>query len=215
MSNVRRQLCDIDIDFCAYVLLFGIRCSEIQRLTMILSKNIPFRAATFVRRCTDDVLRGRYAPAPDAYLSFLIEQTEKRNRKLIEYIRVVDRSTGQPRFSADADHIIPKSVWGILMFGFIEPGKCGTSFNVLSNLFWRDRQWNQRDDGSAIRVILSEAKSIRLASRAGIAWREKWIEIFLRTKRDEGLLFAGDLVDPFMLDELQAPEEHSNWMSRR
>ena len=70
------------------------------------------------------------------------------------------------------------------------------------------------DDAPAIRAIRSEAQSKRLASRDGIAWREKWIEIFLRTKRDEGLLFAGDLVDPFTLDELEAPEKHSNWMSR-
>lgn len=116
---------------------------------MILSRNIPFHANTFIRRCTEDVLNHRYAPDPDGYLSFLIEQTERRYSKLMQYIRIPDRKTGKPRFSADADHIIPKRVWGILVLGVPDPERCGTSFNVLSNLFWRDRKWNMENDGLA------------------------------------------------------------------
>lgn len=110
-----------------------VRYAYVENVEMILSKNIRFTAETFVRRCTEDVLAGRYAPNDDAYLSFLIAETEKRPqyRNLMTYIRVLDRTTGEPRFSADADHIVPRSVWGILMFGFIEPGRCGTSFNVF------------------------------------------------------------------------------------
>lgn len=181
---------------------------------MILSKNIPAKPATFVNRCTDDVLTGRYAPTPDGYLEYLITETERRHKKLMQYIMVLDRATGQARFSADADHIIPRSVWDVLMFGFAEYGKCGVSFNVLSNLFWRDRQWNQKEDHSLIRNILSEAKSVQLGSKDGLAWRAKWIEIFLNTKRDEGLLFAGELVNPFAFDEMESANEHSNWLNR-
>jgi hypothetical protein len=181
---------------------------------MILSKNIPFRAETFIRRCTDDVLQGRYAPGPDDYLEYLVAETERRYARLMHYIRVLDRDTGKPRFYADADHIIPKSVWGILMFGLLARGRSGASFNVLSNLFWRERDWNRKDDHFAIQTIFSEVKKVQLTSRAGVAWRVKWIEIFLRTKRDEGLLFAGDLIDPLALDEMRAAERHSNWLNR-
>ncbi len=181
---------------------------------MILSKNIPFNASTFIRRCTEDVLNHRYAPHPDGHLGFLIEQTEKRYPKLMQYIRIPDRKTGEPRFSAQADHIVPKEVWGILVLGVPDPERCGTSFNVLTNLFWREGSWNMGSDGSAIRAIVAESASIRPASPKGIAWRRRWIEIFLRTKRDEGLLFAGDLMDPRALDRLHAPESDSNWMNR-
>jgi hypothetical protein len=181
---------------------------------MILSRNIPFRAETFVRRCTDDVMRGRYAPTENGYLEYLIGETERRYPRLLQYIRVLDRATGKPRFYADADHIVPRSVWGILMFGTLDRGRSGASYNVLSNLFWRDRKWNQEEDLVFIQSIRQEARGVRLASRDGLAWREKWIEIFLRTKRDEGLLFAGDLIDPLALDALHAPEEHSNWLHR-
>lgn len=181
---------------------------------MILSKNIPFRAATFVERCSNDVMSGRYAPDADGYLAFLEAETARRYPKLLQYIRVLDRESGQRRYAADADHIIPRSVWNTLMFGFAEPGKCGLAANVLSNLFWREPPWNRREDHPFIHDILAEAATVRLESRAGLAWRTKWIEIFLRTKRDEGLLFAGDLLDPRALDELPAPEQHSNWLSR-
>jgi hypothetical protein len=183
---------------------------------VILSANIPFRADTFVRRCTDDVLRGRFAANPRDYLSFLIAETEKRAqyRKVLDYIRVLDRERGDQRFYADADHIIPQSVWNILMFGFIDPGRCGTAVNVLSNLFWRDLRWNRGSDQPLIDAVLAEAKSVRLGTRPGVAWRVRQIEMFLRTKREEGLPFPGDLVDPRALDELRGPERHSNWLRR-
>lgn len=71
-----------------------VRYAYVENAEMILSKNIPFTAETFVRRCTEDVLAGRYAPNDDAYLSFLIAETEKRPqyRNLMTYIRVLDRT---------------------------------------------------------------------------------------------------------------------------
>lgn len=181
---------------------------------MILSQDIPLSAKTFIQHCTSDVLERRYATSPDGYLEYLILETEKRNKQLLEYVRVIDRESGQPRFSADADHIIPKSVWGTLMFGFLEPGRCGTSFNVLSNLFWRDRQWNRKEDDAAIHMIKNQARSVRLGSPEGIKWRKKWIGIFLRTKHDEGVLCTAEPIDPFQLDQLTATGGHSNWLNR-
>ena len=181
---------------------------------MIRGENIPLTSEEFVKHCTDDVLNGRYAKSPDAYLKFLEEETEKRDKLYMDYLRIVDRQSGHRRFSADADHIIPQSVWGILMFGFLEPGKCGTSFNVLSNLFWRDPEFNRKEDALAIRLVKSEAPSVRLSSRKGFAWRKKWIEIFIGTKRPEGKAFPGYSVDPAILDRLPAADEQSNFMNR-
>lgn len=181
---------------------------------MILSKNIPWRAETFVRRCTDDVMSGRFAPDPDGYLVYLEAETQKRYPKVLSYLRVLDRESGKARYLADADHIIPRAVWSILLFGFIEPGKCGTSPNVLSNLFWRDLKWNRGHDRALIDHVRAEAASVRLTSAAGLRWRADKIELFLRTKREEGLPFVGDLIDPAALDELPAPDRHSSWLNR-
>jgi hypothetical protein len=136
---------------------------------MILSRNIAFNADTFVRRCHDDVMRGRYAPNPRAYQQYLEAETQKRYPNVLDYLRVLDRESGAPRYSADADHIILQSVWSILMFGFIEPGTCGAAVGVLSTLFWRDIKRNRGADKSLITHIQDEAGSMRLGSRAGIA----------------------------------------------
>jgi hypothetical protein len=181
---------------------------------MILSKNIPMNADTFLKRCTADVLQGRYAPGPDDYLEYLMMETERRYPSLMTYLRVPDRNAGEQRHSADADHIIPRSVWSTLMFGFVTPLNNGNSYNVLSNLFWRAPDWNRQIDRQSIDIIRTEARSMRLNTAAGQEWRRKWIEIFLRTKHDEGLLFAGEVVDPFQFDRMESAGKHSNWLNR-
>jgi hypothetical protein len=183
---------------------------------MIHSRSIPMSARTFVKRCTDDVLRGRYATTPDGYLEYLVAETRKRDKRLLDYLRVLDRQSGKPRYSAEADHIIPRSVWPILMFGLIEPGRSGTSFNVLSNLFWRDPDCNRGYDRFAIDAIKGELakRPVKLNSSEGVKWREKWIEIFLTTKHDEGVMFPGELMEPHKFDEFAAADEQSNWLSR-
>jgi hypothetical protein len=183
---------------------------------MIHSRSIPMKATTFVRRCTDDVLQGRYAKTPDGYLEYLVDETRKRDKALLAYLCVLDRQSGKPRYSAEADHIVPRSVWTILMFGLVEPGSNGSSFNVLSNLFWRDPDCNRRYDHFAIEAIKGELakRSLKLNSSEGVTWREKWIEIFLTTKHDEGVMFPGELMEPHKFDEFAAADEQSNWLSR-
>jgi len=70
------------------------------------------------------------------------------------------------------------------------------------------------NDRSSIRTIVEESASVRPASPKGIDWRRKWIEVFLRTKRDEGLLFADDLMHLHAFDHVQATPSDSNWMKR-
>ena len=81
---------------------------------MIHSRSIPFTAEKFVSACKDDVALGRYAPSGD-YLEFLIKFTRRKDPRLLSFIRVLDRSTGQPRYFAEADHIVPQAVWFLLM----------------------------------------------------------------------------------------------------
>ena len=181
---------------------------------MILTKSIPINAQDFVRRCSHDCRLGRYAKDGD-YLEFLIAETRKSHQKLLEFLRVVDRRSGKARYHAQADHIIPQSVWTLLMPSELcGPGRAdGPFMHALSNLFWRGASENQSLDHEAIRHIGLEATAVsRQAPSKRQAWASKWIEIFLLTKRDEALAFPGDLVNLSSLDKLPARGPGTNWM---
>jgi hypothetical protein len=181
---------------------------------MILTKTIPINAQDFIRRCSHDCRTGKYAKDGD-YLEFLIAETGKSHQKLLDFLRVVDRRSGKPRYHAQADHIIPQKVWRLLMprelCGPDRPD--GVFMHVLSNLFWRGPVENQSLDGQAIRLIRSEATAVaREAPARRQAWASRWIEIFLLTKRDEALAFPGDLVNLSALDNIPARGTGTNWM---
>lgn len=181
---------------------------------MILSKNIPKRADVFIRRCTADVAADRCARDGE-YLAYLESETARRYPRLMPFIRVVGRASGKPRYYAQADHIIPRSVWNVLMFGELRTREPSSAVNVLSNLFWRGEHENRAFDQRQILLLRNEARGVRLATTDGLAWRRRWIEIFLNLKREEGLPFPGDFVDPTELDALQAPSpDHSSWLHR-
>jgi hypothetical protein len=177
---------------------------------MILGSAIPSKPEKFIQNCTNDALIGRYAQPASRYLDYLAEETESRYPSLYRYVKVLDRRTGNARYSADADHIIPKSVWNILMPGNLRGApdeKFPAYSGVLTNLFWRDKGFNRKDDNLAIKLI-------KEANQAGSSLdRDKWISIFLRTKRDEGVLCTADVTDPRKLDELIGPSSKTNWMA--
>lgn len=181
---------------------------------MILTKTIPVNAQDFVRRCSHDCRVGKYAKDGD-YLEFLIAETRRSHEKLLEFLRVIDRRSGMPRFHAQADHIIPQAVWSILMPRDLcgPGGPDGAFMHALSNLFWRGPVENQSLDHEAIKHIRREATTmLRQAPARRQEWAKKWIEIFLLTKRDEALAFPGDLVNLSSLDKLPARGVGTNWM---
>jgi hypothetical protein len=59
-----------------------------------------------------------------------------------------------------------------------------------------------------------EAKRIGRHTPDARQWAEKWIQFFLDTKRDEGMLFAGVLLDPLTLDRrVFAAHVGTNWLT--
>jgi hypothetical protein len=180
---------------------------------MILAKTIPVNAQDFVRRCSHDCRVGKYAKDGN-YLEFLIAETGKSHQKLLDFLRVVDRRSGKPRFHAQADHIIPQAVWSILMPRDLSgPNGPDPFVHALSNLFWRGPTENQSLDQEAIKHIQREATTMsRQAPAKRQEWEKKWIEIFLLTKRDEALVFPGDLVNLSSLDKIPARGAGTNWM---
>jgi len=181
---------------------------------MILSENIPRTTAAFLRRCRIDAMKGRYAKPPAAYLEFLIAASRAADPRILEYLRVNDRESGAARYYGQADHIVPQSVWTILMpDDLIGPTTPDGYSALLSNLFWRDPHFNASCDQPIIGHIQAEAKNHSRHAAATRQWAEKWIQFFLDTKRDEGMLFAGVPVDPLTLDKrLLISENSSNWL---
>ncbi len=181
---------------------------------MILARFIPSDPEAFISRCNTHVLLGRYAKNPAGYLNYLIACTEKVDPRLLEYLRVLARERGRPRYYGEADHIVPKSVWPRLMpTALIGGGKLDAYSGVLANLFWRDPDFNRKDDQPLIDAIKMEAERHRHRDKEWQAWANKWIQCFLVTKREEGVLFAGVPVSPFDIDrKLYLTDSDSAWL---
>jgi hypothetical protein len=150
----------------------------------------------------------------------------------MEYLRQVAREKGQQRLYADADHIIPKSVWAALMPRDLihPPALC----NLLSNLCWRDSDFNRDEQSDLfwIKVLkseflgikeLEEAKKHRLSKnlQKGVIelwspdwerWSLGWVERFLCVKHDESMPFPGVPIDPFEFNEMESDRNLATWM---
>ena len=171
---------------------------------MILSKNIPLDALTFLRNIHRDFQAGLHSTD---YRELLIRETKRRYPGLVEGLADFGRgrtAKGQVRVLADADHIIPRSVWNLLIpVLWNQPGAAPQTPDILSNLFWRAVPFNRGAesrgealDMNSIRIIKNEAKG-----KTTKAWAQKQVEIFLRTKHDEGVNV--DIpVDPRRVDEM-------------
>jgi hypothetical protein len=140
----------------------------------------------------------------------LIRETRRRYPGLVEGLADLGRgrtSRGEVRVIADADHIIPKSVWRILMpLGWTLPGGGPPNTpNILSNLFWRAVPFNRGSvergealDQPWINWIKAEPAANRTAQ-----WARNHIEMFLRTKHDEGVNIDVPMA-PGRVDQMQA-----------
>jgi hypothetical protein len=181
---------------------------------MILAKQIPIHAQDFIRRCATDCRLGRYARDGD-YRFLLREATKKSHKGLLEYLQRHDAKEGEAKYWAEVDHIIPQAVWTLLMppevRGPDRPDGC--FMHVLSNLFWRGPNENRSFDQSLISVTQDEG---RIYARKPPRERQEWagsrIEIFLRTKHDEALVFPGDHIDPSRFRNMEARGTGTNWM---
>jgi hypothetical protein len=149
-----------------------------------------------------------------AYLEFLIQASRAADPRILEYLRVTDRATGEPRYYGQADHIVPRAVWTILMpDDLLGPSAPDGYSAVLSNLFWRDQHFNESCDQPVIAHIQAESTRTSRRTPQGRQWADKWIQFFLHTKRDEGMLFAGVAVDPLTLDKrIFAAHVGTNWL---
>jgi hypothetical protein len=150
---------------------------------MVRARKIPADAEHFIRDCEKDVLAGNYCRTADGYLDFLIQATQREDLAFRTYLEVQDRKPGEQRFYADADHIIPRSVWPVLMPVQLLIAK-PWYYNVLTNLFWRVSSFNKSIDQFAIIQIQHEATRVRRYSPEWRRWTREWINCFLATKRE-------------------------------
>jgi hypothetical protein len=171
---------------------------------MILSRNIPLNAYAFL----SNIQRDFYAQLFSSnYRGLLIGETKRRYPGLVEGLADLGHgrtNKGQVRVLADADHIIPTSLWNILIpLVWNLSGTPPTTPDILSNLFWRTVSFNRGSEtrGEAldqpwIRQIKNEAKS-----KTSRQWAQRHVEMFLRTKHDEGVNVDVP-VDPGRINEM-------------
>lgn len=157
---------------------------------MILSKNIPLNASIFFSNIQRDVTAGLTS---SDYRGLLIRETKTRYPGLVEGLADLGQAKtrkGQVKVVAEADHIIPDSVWKILIpLAWSLPQKAPATPNILSNLFWRAVLFNRgaKAEGGQLDQPWIDIVKKESASQASKPWAQHHIERFLRTKHDEGV----------------------------
>lgn len=157
---------------------------------MILSRNIPLRVHTFLNRIHADYQAGLHS---SDYRGLLIRETRARYPGLVEGLADMGRGRtrrGEVRVIADADHIIPRSVWNTLIpLVWNLPFPAPTTPHILSNLFWRTVTCNRGAPSRGEALDLPYIMRIRdeQALLASPQWARNHMLMFLRTKHDEGV----------------------------
>jgi len=181
---------------------------------MILSRRIPLQPQRFLNRLYQDRQAGLCA---NDYRALLIRETKRQYPGLIEGLSRPGRTRqGLERVIADADHIVPKSLWDTVMPLVWNLGGELPNVNSLSNLFWRtvsnNRGSERRGDAfdqSYITEFKRQAKQYPAHTPEAVHWALSVVEFFLRTKHDEGVNI--DLpMQPNRIDELREAADVSD-----
>jgi hypothetical protein len=90
------------------------------------------------------------------------------------------------------------------------PGCSGVVTNT--NLFWRHKQLNRKDDNLAFKLI-QEARALSESKEEASKWRATRIALLISTKHEGKVLCAAEPRDPGQMDQLIGPSRYSNWMS--
>lgn len=164
---------------------------------MITAAQIETDPAAFITRCLGHVTAGMYPASRNGYWDLLMRETPP---ELNRYFQRVDRSAGTERTFVDADHIIPRSVWTLLM-----PTQLTTDpryESVLGNLAWRSTVFNQdqNTDLPMIEAVRAESTANPRGSPGWQDWSRNWIEMFTSVKQQEGNPLAGYYVNPHTID---------------
>lgn len=179
---------------------------------MITASQIPATAAAFITRCQAHLQQGLYPSNAGSYRAFLIQHTRQTDPQLLAYIERHDRAPGTQSTFTDADHIVPRSVWQLLMP--IQFHTAPEYDSLLGNLAWRSIVFNRRHvtatdadevfesyDHHLIQEIQAEASQPANGPH-NRAWADSRIEWFLQTKRLEGNPLSGYYVETARLDSL-------------
>ena len=186
---------------------------------MIIASQIPATAGAFISRCQAHLQQRLHPSRADGYRDFLIEQTQKRDPQLWFYVKRNDRAEGAQSTFTDADHVVPRSVWHLLMP--IQFHTAPEYESLLANLAWRSIVFNRRhlvdeDEGRPvesydhhlIEQVQHEARDVTNGPH-NRDWADSRIEWFLQTKQRESNPLSGYYVDNTRIDEMD-PTLHTH-----
>jgi len=170
---------------------------------MIISNNIPLNLNTFLTNVRNDYNKGLYSAQ---YRQFLERETRARYPGLVEGLSEPIGGPRRTRVIADADHIVPRSVWSLLIpLAWNLPGPPPPSPDVLSNLFWRTVTCNRGSEKRGEALDQADIRQIQLEAKTKTSpdWARFHISRFLRHKHDEGVNIDLPL-DPHRIDRMTA-----------
>lgn len=90
------------------------------------------------------------------------------------------------------------------------PGCSGVVTNT--NLFWRDKQLNRKDDNLAFKLI-QEVRALNESKEEASKWRATWIALLISTKHEGKGSVCRRAARSGQMDQLIGPSRYSNWMS--
>ncbi len=174
---------------------------------VILSSKIPSNVQLFLNRLYQHQQAKLFS---DDYRALLIRETEQRYPGLIRGLSRTGRTRrGLPRVVADADHIVPRSLWELVMPLAWNLSGSPPPADTLGNLFWRTVRNNRGStkrgdafDQDYITEFKREAKLFPKKTAAATHWAWFVIKFFLETKRIEGVNIDVP-VQPGKVDEMR------------
>lgn len=130
---------------------------------------------TFVDRAREDMNFQRYPANRDDYRRFFLGHLQKTNPQMMQHLKFISDRSGDALYDADVDHIVPKSVWPLLM---PTPLNMNVYESVLTNLMIRDRLSNRAND----LLLINTVKSLHAQGKLPIEEKARYVELFVELK---------------------------------
>lgn len=129
----------------------------------------------FVSRVQSDVLQHRYAVPRTGYRDFFLQHLQQNDPQMMQHLSYISPNSGNRLYQADVDHIVPQSIWNLLLPA---PLNVPAYDCVLSNLMIRDRFSNRANDHALIQAV----RKLHQQGKLTLAEQQRYVELCLELK---------------------------------
>ena len=129
----------------------------------------------FVTSIRTDIQQHRYPTDRKQYRDFFLEHLGNSDPEMKQHLAYISPNTGNRLYQGDVDHIVPQSIWQLLL---PPPLNFAQYDAVLSNLMIRDKTNNRANDQALIR----EVKNLHHQGKLTQSEKERYVEICIELK---------------------------------